>query len=176
MQSHLLTNATKEEPLHISTFHVTPTVPERTSREYHLHLHSTLDIFNTRGPDTPDGNYNLLFAIDERLAFFGWITLTNIKFIIGVDMEGKSAPEQASLEGGTARSNANQQPNGIRYQDLAPAFFALRRAYARVLRDPFYEVKGEDEDELEVGKIKNEGFQKEVKRIGEYWYPGIAAL
>lgn len=175
----LLTHISQDEPLHIAIIpNITPTVPARTTLDYHKHLFSALDIFETRNPDTPDGNYNLLFAIDTRLAFFGWITPTNIKYIIGVDMEGKSAPEQAALEGGTAKSTP-QQPNGIRYAELAPAFGALRKAYARLLRDPFYLADEEEEEEVErggSGKVRNRWFESEVVRVGESWYPGIAAL
>ena len=95
-------------------------------------------------------------------------------------MEGKSAPEQAALEGGTAKSGL-QQPNGIKYTDLQPAFWGLRRAYARLLRDPFYLADEEEEEEagdmaIKRGKVKNRWFDSEVTRIGESWYPGIAAL
>lgn len=170
----------QNELLHISTFFVSPTVPPRDDLEYHLQLFASLDIFATRGPDTPDGNYNLLFATDPRLAFFGFLSPTNIKYVVGVDMEGKSAPEQAALEGGTAKSS-QQQPSGIKYQDLQPAFAALRKAYARLLRDPFYETDEEDEEDLDQrgsrnGKIKSRWFEAEVDRIGQFWYPGIAAL
>jgi len=171
----------QNEPIHISIIpNITPTIPPRTELDYHKHLFSALDIFETRNPDAADGNYNLLFAIDQRLAFFGWLTPTHIKYIIAVDMEGKSAPEQAALEGGTAKSGL-QQPNGIRYSDLQPAFWALRRAYARLLRDPFHLADEEEEEEVDDlpikrGKAKNRWFDAEVTRIGESWYPGIAAL
>lgn len=147
-----------------------------------MQLYASLDIFETRNPDTGDGHYNLLFAKDPRLAFYGYISPTNIKYIIGVDMEGKAPPEQAALEGGTGKSQ-DQHTNGIRERDLFPAFGALRRAYARLMRDPFYETEeGDDEEDMFEGKIKGNGkirsqwFQAEVRRVGESWYSGSPSL
>ena len=75
-------------------------------------LSSCLDIFEIRMPHkTVDQDFGLLQAIDERLAMYGWLTNTGIKFVIVVDMEGRPA---TSIE---SKGNAAV---GIRDSDLKP--------------------------------------------------------
>jgi trafficking protein particle complex subunit 2 len=53
-------------------------------------LSSCLDIFEARIPHkTADQDFGLLQALDERLATYGWLTNTGVKFIIVIDMEGR---------------------------------------------------------------------------------------
>ncbi len=55
-------------------------------------LNSCLDIFEIRQNNkTIEQDLGLLQAIDERLATYGWLTNTGIKFIIVVDMAGRPA-------------------------------------------------------------------------------------
>lgn len=61
-------------------------------------LNSSLDIFEARMPSKTVGHdFGLLHALDERIALYGWLTNTNVKFVIVVDMEGRTAP---SVEAG----------------------------------------------------------------------------
>lgn len=56
-------------------------------------LNSSLDIFEARMPTKTIGHdFGLLHALDERLALYGWLTNTHVKFVIVVDMEGRTAP------------------------------------------------------------------------------------
>ena len=53
-------------------------------------LNSCLDIFEIRQNNkTIEQDLGLLQAVDERLATYGWLTNTGIKFIIVVDMAGR---------------------------------------------------------------------------------------
>ena len=54
-------------------------------------LNSCLDIFEIRQNNkTIEQDLGLLQAVDERLATYGWLTNTGIKFIIVVDMAGRA--------------------------------------------------------------------------------------
>lgn len=60
--------------------------------EFQFLLSSCLDIFEARLPHkTVDQDFGLLQAVDERLAMYGWLTNTGVKFVIVVDMEGRPA-------------------------------------------------------------------------------------
>lgn len=60
-------------------------------------LSSCLDIFEARMPSKPVGqDFGLLQAIDERLAMYGWLTNTGVKFVIVVDMEGRTIEPQSA--------------------------------------------------------------------------------
>jgi hypothetical protein len=49
-----------------------------------------LDIFEARAPHkTADQDFGLLQAVDERIALYGWITNSGVKFVIAVDMAGR---------------------------------------------------------------------------------------
>ena len=57
-------------------------------------LNSCLDIFDIRQHNkTIDQDLGLLQAIDERLAMYGWLTTTGVKFVIIVDMAGRPVPQ-----------------------------------------------------------------------------------
>nr|POE82262.1 trafficking protein particle complex subunit 2-like protein [Quercus suber] len=93
-------------------------------------LNSSLDIFEARMPAKTVGHdFGLLHALDERIALYGWLTNTSVKFVIVVDMEGRTAP---TLEAGRTVGL------GLRGGDLVGAFQALQTAYIRLLRNPFY--------------------------------------
>jgi len=94
--------------LHISLF----PAEERAPLEYQLLLSSCLDIFEARLPQkTADQDFGLLQAVDERLAMYGWLTNTGVKFVIVVDMEGRSA---------TAQDSKTATAVGLRDADLKP--------------------------------------------------------
>lgn len=58
-------------------------------------LNSCLDIFDIRQNNKSiDQDLGLLQAIDERLAMYGWLTTTGVKFVIIVDMAGRPAPQE----------------------------------------------------------------------------------
>jgi hypothetical protein len=78
----------QNNPLHISLF----PAEERAQLEFQFLLSSCLDIFEARLPHkTADQDFGLLQAVDERLAMYGWLTNTGVKFVIVVDMEGRPA-------------------------------------------------------------------------------------
>jgi hypothetical protein len=80
--------APQNNPLHISLF----PPEERAPLEFQFLLSSCLDIFEARLPHkTVDQDFGLLQAVDERLAMYGWLTNTGVKFVVVVDMEGRPA-------------------------------------------------------------------------------------
>lgn len=118
---------------------------------------------------------------------YGYITNTGVKFVIVVDMEGK----QQTLPGGEGGNAVDEQKQrvdrsnallGIRDADLRPAFRAVHRAYVGLLRNPFYEPD-EHDPKSHVGRTKVGGleiqspkFDREIRRIAEVWYPGVAMI
>ncbi|KAF2431917.1 Sedlin [Tothia fuscella] len=163
-------------PLHISLF-----PPEkRDSLQYSFLLSSCLDIFEIRLPHkTADQDFGLLQAIDERLAMYGWLTTTGVKFIAVVDMEGRA------VDGGGSGGRDDGKINaavGVRDADLKPVFRALQQAYINLLRNPFYEpdehspARPGQEKKLGSTQITSFKFIKEVQRIGETWSPGITTI
>jgi len=98
----------QNNPLHISLF----PPGERAALEFSFLLSSCLDIFEARMPyKTADQDFGLLQAVDERLAIYGWLTNTGVKFIIAVDMEGRPASSSESR---------NSAIVGLRDADLKP--------------------------------------------------------
>jgi trafficking protein particle complex subunit 2 len=134
-------------------------------------LNSSLDIFDIRTrAKTLDQDLGLLHALDERLAAYGWLTNTGIKFIIIVDMMGRQ------VDG----SDQRRIPPvvGLRDSELKPAFRAVQTAYIRLLLNPFFTP--EDRTPLQLAnqegraaEIKSNKFAEELQRIGRTWYPGI---
>lgn len=56
-------------------------------------MNSCLDIFEARQKQTSiDQDLGLLHAVDERLAAYGWLTNTGIKFIVVMDLVGQPMP------------------------------------------------------------------------------------
>nr|POF16377.1 trafficking protein particle complex subunit 2-like protein [Quercus suber] len=116
-------------------------------------------------------DFGLLHALDERIALYGWLTNTSVKFVIVVDMEGRTAP---TLEAGRTVGL------GLRGGDLVGAFQALQTAYIRLLRNPFY-VPNDHDPKLSKNTgasllITNSKFINDVERIGKNWYPGATDL
>lgn len=140
---------------------------------------------------TADQDFGLLQAIDERLAMYGWLTNTGVKFVIVVDMEGRQA---------TASDPKANATIGLRDSDLKPvcyslkskarkyayipgkAFKALHAAYINLLKDPFYQtdksslltagtLRSRDSEEITSKK-----FISEVQRIGQAWSVGMGAI
>ena len=64
---------------------------------------------------TADQDFGLLQAIDERLAMYGWLTNTGVKFVIVIDMEGRPA---------TSNDGKMNAALGLRDSDLKPVGFA----------------------------------------------------
>ena len=175
----------QNNPLHISLF----PAEERAPLEYQFLLSSCLDIFEARLPHkTADQDFGLLQAVDERLAMYGWLTNTGIKFVIVVDMEGRSA---------TAQNGKAPTTIGLRDADLKPvrtqvksddssndrqAFRALQTAYIMLLRNPFYNpdehspVTANEEQRIGSTQITSRKFIQEVKRIADAWSPGVASI
>jgi len=114
---------------------------------------------------------------------YGWLTNTGVKFVIVVDMEGRSRPPPGPEAGEAISKNINNFAMlGIRDADLRPAFKACHRAYVALMRNPFYEPEEENVVGLRVGErvggmqITSPRFVAEMRRIGETWYPGIQTL
>ncbi|KAK8158766.1 Sedlin [Phyllosticta citrichinensis] len=156
-------------PLHISLF-----PPDaRDALEFSFLLSSSLDVFEARLPHkTAEQDFGLLQAVDERLAMYGWMTNTGVKFVIAVDMEGRLA----------TTNDPKTSIVGLRDADLKPAFKALQSAYIGLLRNPFYDpdqhspLTANAEQNVGSTQITSRWFINEVKRIGEAWAPGVASI
>lgn len=100
----------KDNPLHMSLF-----PPYLNSAvEFSFILNSSLDIFGMRQKQTSiDQDLGLLHAVDERLASYGWLTTTGVKFLIILDMLG----EQSSSGAGEARGSIG---SSFHQSDLKP--------------------------------------------------------
>lgn len=138
-------------------------------------LNSCLDIFDIRArAKTLDQDLGLLQAIDERLATYGWLTNTGIKFIIVVDMMGRPpAPEEDKRRFPPAV--------GLRDADLKPAFRAVQNAYIQLMLNPFYAP--DDRTPLQIAnfsgkspEISSRKFINELQRIGSVWTPGMPVV
>lgn len=144
-------------------------------------LNSCLDIFDLRSrTKTVDSDLGLLQAIDERLACYGWLTSTGIKFIIVVDMMGRPpAPPDETSKGDKKRFPPAAV--GLRDADLKPAFRAVQSAYIALMLNPFYAP--DDRTPLQIAnyggknpEITSKKFISELQRIGKTWTPGIASI
>ncbi|KAI9796542.1 MAG: hypothetical protein M1833_006106 [Piccolia ochrophora] len=165
----------ENNPLHISLYPATA----RSELEFSLLLSSTLDIFEARLPQkSVNQDFGLLHAVDERLACYGWLTNTGVKFVIVIDMEGRPAGAE-TCGGGRAAAAAFV---GLRDADLKPAFRAMQAAYIRLLQNPFYDP---DQHSLKarIGQhksgsteITSRTFIREMRRIGDLWAPGITNI
>ncbi|RMZ88368.1 hypothetical protein DV736_g4414, partial [Chaetothyriales sp. CBS 134916] len=152
--------------------------PQRAEIEMMFVLNSSLDIFDIRArAKTLDQDLGLLHPIDERLAAYGWLTNTGIKFIIVVDMLGRPIDDDESLPGG------GKPVYGLRDAALKPAFRAVHTAYIQLLQNPFYTPQDRKPLQLANGlgnsnsaEIKSKRFESELRRIGRTWYPGITSL
>jgi hypothetical protein len=138
-------------------------------------LNSCLDIFDIRSKTkTLDQDLGLLQAIDERLAAYGWLTNTGIKFIIVVDMMARPpAPDEDKRKFPPAV--------GLRDAELKSAFRAVQTAYIQLMLNPFYAP--EDRTPLQIAnyggnspEITSKRFMNELQRIGRAWTPGITSI
>ncbi|GAB7348140.1 hypothetical protein MBLNU459_g6156t1 [Dothideomycetes sp. NU459] len=162
----------QNNPLHISLFPADEAKEERNKLEFSFMLSTCLDIFEARIPSKTVGqDFGLLQAIDERLAMYGWLTNTGVKFVIVVDMEGRASPQQDSK---------NAAVLGLKNSDLTPAFQALQTAYIRLLRNPFYSPDEHSPSYASTHghngstQITSRKFIHEVDKIGRSWAPTIA--
>ncbi|KAL1965170.1 hypothetical protein VTN77DRAFT_6083 [Rasamsonia byssochlamydoides] len=161
-----------DNPLHISLF--PPFLESRL--KFSFVVNSCLDIFDIRRKQTSvDQDLGLLQAVDERLAAYGWLTNTGVKFVILVDMAGRRMATDAEKGRVTTVS-------GIKDSDLKPAFRALQTAYIQLLQNPFY-TPDEHTPTAKMtstgdssAHITNQRFIAEVKRIGDLWAPGLAKI
>ncbi|KAK1828128.1 trafficking protein particle complex subunit 2-like protein [Podospora conica] len=156
-------------PLHTSIFpsydpSTSSLAPVRTPLQFSLLLSSTLDVFELRARRVGlTGDYGLLHAVDERLASYGFETNTGVKFVVVVDMRGRRGTGPAV---------------GLREGEMRTVFKAMQTAYVRLLQDPFFEP---DEHSPVAGagggrRIVSRRFAEDMRRIGEGWMPGVAAL
>lgn len=162
-----------DNPLSITLF-PPHNATEADELEMHFLLNSSLDIFDLRLKTKPlDADLGLLHAIDERLATYGWLTNTGIKFIIAIDLLGRPTP---------STDTQNLQPvMGLRDADLKPAFKAVHAAYVSLLMNPFYtpEMRAPMVALAATGRsaeITSKRFRGEMERIGKVWYTGIAVV
>lgn len=139
-------------------------------------LNSSLDIFDIRTrAKALDQDLGLLHAVDERLAAYGWLTNTGIKFIIVIDMMGRPAKDESD-------DKRKAQPIvGLRDAELKPAFRAVQTAYIQLMLNPFFTP--EERTPLQLANsngrpatITSKKFSAELQRIGEAWYPGVASI
>ncbi|KAL4783250.1 Sedlin [Aspergillus varians] len=157
-----------DNPLHMSLF-----PPYSSSAiEFSFLLNSSLDIFEIRQKQTSiDQDLGLLHAVDERLASYGWLTTTGVKFLIIIDLMGG----QTSTSVNDARGNAW---SSFRESELKPAFRALQTAYIQLLQNPFYSP--DDHVTMTSGAVQavkpshitDQRFIAEVNRVGDSWAAG----
>ncbi|KAI9369981.1 Sedlin [Aspergillus egyptiacus] len=161
-----------DNPLHIALF---PPYLNSTI-EFSFLLNSSLDIFEIRQKQTSiDQDLGLLQAVDERLASYGWLTTTGVKFFIIVDLFGDTSSATLNDSSGCVRPN-------VKEPDLKAAFRALQTAYIKLLQNPFYSP----DDQIPMLKwplqttklphITDQKFIAEVNRIGRSWTPGVAVI
>lgn len=87
-------------------------------------LSSCLDIFEARMPTKPVGqDFGLLQAIDERLAMYGWLTNTGVKFVIVIDLEGRVLPPNTPVKGGPILGIKNSELTPVRTCRLLGQWF-----------------------------------------------------
>ncbi|KAF1355169.1 Sedlin [Delphinella strobiligena] len=161
----------QNNPLHISLFPAEDEEEPRSRLEFSFMLSTCLDIFEARLPTkTVQQDFGLLQAVDERLAMYGYLTNTGVKFVVVVDMEGRASSLQ---------DNKNPAVLGLKNSDITPAFQALQQAYIHLLRNPFYTP--DEHTPAYAAKSNNAGstqitsrrFIQEVDRIGRSWTPTI---
>jgi hypothetical protein len=127
---------------------------------------------------TPD--LGLLYAVDEELALYGYLTNTGVRIVVGVETASSSPSlylASLSKDKKTVLS-ATAAGVGVRDSDLKPVFRALQDAYVRLLQNPFYDPDAVNSKEAVLsGKggvgIRNKAFIKEVERIGNTWRAGM---
>ena len=119
----------------------------------------------------------MLHAIDDRLAAYGFETNTGVKFVVVVDMCGRS------VDGNVVGSDKNSAGGriaaavGLREGELKPVFRAVQTAYVRLLQNPFYDPDEQAPARGRPGKgITNKRFAEDMRRIGESWTPGVTSL
>jgi len=96
----------QNNPLLISLF-----PPDRDALEYHFLLSSALDVFDARAPQqTADQDFGLLQAVDERLAMYGWLANTGVKFVVVLDMAARAAPRDAKPGAALGVKDADVKP------------------------------------------------------------------
>ncbi|KAF3936492.1 hypothetical protein ABW19_dt0210049 [Dactylella cylindrospora] len=136
-----------------------PSTSITTSLDLHLLLHSTLDVFEARLPQkTADQDFGLLFAIDERLAAYGWMTNTGVKFVVIVDQGVSNSSALSSRGGGLG--------GAIREADLKPVFKSIHTEYIKLISNPFY-------DHEQKGMVRSNKFSKAIAKIAETGIPGV---
>ncbi|OCT52258.1 DASH complex subunit Dad2 [Cladophialophora carrionii] len=171
-----------DQPLHISLFPPHNTNPN-AELDFLFLLNSCLDIFDLRARTTKllDSDLGLLQAIDDRLACYGWLTNTGIKFIIVVDMMGRPPPDPAEQDAPKDRRRFPPAAVGLRDADLKPAFRAVQTAYIHLMLNPFY--MPDERTPLQIAnyggkspEITSKKFINEIQRIGKAWYPGIGSI
>lgn len=79
-------------------------------------------------PTKPVGHdFGMLQAIDERLAMYGWMTNTGVKFVVIVDMEGRAI--QQTGKGNIALGLKNSDLTSVGYSlGVALSFFLILMA------------------------------------------------
>ncbi|PNS20014.1 Trafficking protein particle complex subunit 2-like protein [Sphaceloma murrayae] len=172
-------------PLHIALFPADGEKEPRSKLEFSFMLSSCLDIFEARMPSKPVGqDFGLLQAIDERLAMYGWLTNTGVKFVIVIDMEGRSVEPQSAGRSATVigLKNSDLNPVGSALFNMVPtfdtsqAFHAIHNAYINLLRNPFYmpdeHSPAHSTAQRSAGAldITSKTFIKEIDRVGRVWF------
>ncbi|PWY63540.1 Sedlin [Aspergillus eucalypticola CBS 122712] len=157
-----------DNPLHVSLF---PPYVESTI-EFSFILNSCLDIFEIRRKQTSiDQDLGLLQAVDERLAAYGWLSTTGVKFLVIVDLIGQPISDEDPK--GSTKS-------GLREFDLKAVFRTLQTAYVQLLQNPFHRPDEHMATAKAVSscssQITDQRFINEVNRIGNSWVPIVASL
>ncbi len=114
--------------------------------EFSFLLNSSLDVFEIRQKQTSiDQDLGLLHAVDERLASYGWLTTTGVKFLIIIDLIGDQTISGLNNAHESSRSSFREsdlkpvcqmKPLGFfsgRYQALFVWAIGLKHANHRAL-------------------------------------------
>src|SRR5271163_1270516 len=155
----------QDNPLHIALF----PPHENEILDMSFLLNTCLDVVDIRRAHKTIGqDLGLLQAVNERLAAYGWLTNTGVKFVIVVDMAGRPPPPPPPPDEGIRRP---PPVVGLRDSDLKPAFRAIQTAYIHLLQNPFYMPDDATPMALarsqgRAAEIKNQRLISEINRIG----------
>lgn len=137
-----------------------------------------------------DSDFGLLYAVDDELALYGWLTNTGIKIVVAIETPvggevegGMALVREGDVKGVSTISRWRRRGFAMWPSSSFPeargrvswlenmandtkVFKALQTAYISLVCNPFYEND-------ETRPIESRRFLMDVKRIAEGWRPGV---